>query len=91
MINIEIIKLLLSCDKIDVNLTCQSYYSRNNYTQKFEEYGPFPKIFMVDNISIDIVKLFINHPNIDINQQSYLLNGENDEITDTPLTFSIRN
>ncbi|KAK8841813.1 hypothetical protein M9Y10_026762 [Tritrichomonas musculus] len=89
--NIEIIKLLLSCDKIDVNLTCQSYYSRNNYTQKFEEYGPFPKIFMVDNISIDIVKLFINHPNIDINQQSYLLNGENDEITDTPLTFSIRN
>ncbi|KAI1427709.1 ankyrin repeat-containing domain protein [Xylaria sp. FL1777] len=70
--NLDIVKLLLSHPSIDVNLQCPSGYtpllqSLSAYTPLPQSPGCTPLQLATQQGNLDIVKLLLSHPSIDVN------------------------
>ena len=90
--NIEIIKLLLSHPKIDINMYSLIYDANKNPNEN-ENSKLFHRqtalYLTIKSECLEIVKLLLNHPNVDVNIMSFNTNSD-DKYEETPLYCSIR-
>ena len=108
--NLNIIKSLISSGRINLNLLSKSFDDRDKENQQIEEnltyssleYNRAPLTYSIERNNLFIVKLFLESPNIDVNNVSTVIitkTMEKDEykevkklteIESTPLTAAIK-